>query len=193
MRVFLALEPSDEVEHQLGRAIRLLAERLPLETIRWLSPESVHLTLKFLGETSPADLDQVLTRAQAEAAASRTMDLTVGGFGVFPELERPRVLWVGVRESSGALMALKSSLEQAMEPLGFEPERREFTPHLTIGRVEKDIERGLQQELVSELQQVNLGTLADWKAKELTLFKSELKPAGAEYSALERWQLGVPS
>lgn len=147
--------------------------------------------MKFLGDTSPADLDQVMARAQAEAESSQKMELTVRNFGVFPELERPRVLWVGVRESTGALSDLKSNLEETMEPLGFEVERREFTPHLTIGRVDNDLERGKQQELVSELQQVNLGTLAEWKADELTLFKSELKPSGAEYTALERWQLGV--
>lgn len=191
MRTFLALEPSNEVEHQLGMTIRLLAERMPLGSIRWLSPGSVHLTMKFLGDTSPADLDQVMARAQAEAESSQKMELTVRNFGVFPELERPRVLWVGVRESTGALSDLKSNLEETMEPLGFEVERREFTPHLTIGRVDNDLERGKQQELVSELQQVNLGTLAEWKADELTLFKSELKPSGAEYTALERWQLGV--
>ena len=190
MRTFLAIDITAEIQHELDRTMDKLKAQLPDGSVRWMDPDSIHLTIKFLGDVSPSELDAVLSKTKEVAEAGQSMELVVGDFGVFPSFDRPRVLWVGIDESTGALEQVKVSLEQEMEALGFEPERRSFTPHLTLGRVQRDLDRPQRQRLASELKRVEVPRLGRMAADELTLFKSELKPSGAEYTALERWPLG---
>ncbi len=190
MRTFLAIEIPGHLEQRLGREIVLMKDQLPDGSVRWLDPDSIHLTMKFLGDVSPAKLDAVRSTAHQLSAASETMRLELGDFGVFPNMDRPRVLWIGVREGTGRLQRLKTELERGMEELGFEPERRDFTPHLTVGRVQRDIDRGLQKELGGALHRVQVDDLGQTNVEELTLFKSDLQPAGAVYTVLDRFRLG---
>ena len=190
MRTFLAIDIPPDIQQELDRTIDELKVQLPDNSVRWSDPESIHLTMKFLGDVSPSQLDAVRTKAKEVSESEQPMELAVGDFGVFPSFDRPRVLWVGVDETTGALHQLKTSLEQKMEALGFEPERRSFTPHLTVGRVQRDLDSAGRQRLASELQRVEVPHLGEMTGDELTLFKSELKPSGAEYTALERWPLG---
>lgn len=191
MRTFLAIEVADSLVPSLEREIDLLKERIPDGTVRWLGADSIHLTMKFLGDVSPGKLDAVRSKAQELTSDSEEMRLTVGDFGVFPNMERPRVLWIGVSESTGELQRLKADLEEGMEDLGFEPERRGFTPHLTVGRVRRNIGRGQREELAGALHRVQVGDLGEMNAHELTLFRSDLKPSGAVYTALDRFPLGA--
>lgn len=191
MRTFLAIEVADSLVPSLEREIDLLKERIPDGTVRWLGADSIHLTMKFLGDVSPGKLDAVRSKAQELTSDSEEMRLTVGDFGVFPNMERPRVLWIGVSESTGELQRLKADLEEGMEDLGFEPERRGFTPHLTVGRVRRNIGRGRREELAGALHRVQVGDLGEMNAHELTLFRSDLKPSGAVYTALDRFPLGA--
>lgn len=190
MRAFLAIDIPGAIQDELGRTIAALRPQLPEDSVRWIEPDSIHLTMKFLGDVSPSKLDAVRSRAREVSKAAQPVELAVGDFGVFPSFDRPRVLWIGVEESSGALEQLKRSLEKGMEPLGFERERRSFTPHLTVGRVQRDLDRERMQRLSSGLQRAEVEHLGVMNADELTLFKSELKPSGAEYTVLERWPLG---
>lgn len=190
MRTFLAIEVSDPLEQSLAREIQSLDDQLPNDSVRWIDADSIHLTMKFLGEVSPAELDAVRSKARELSSSSEVMNLTVGDFGVFPNMNRPRVLWIGIREPTGELQRLKSELEQGMEEMEFEPERRDFTPHLTVGRVQRNVDRGLQEELTGALQRVQVAELGEMAAEELTLFKSDLTPSGAVYTALDRFPLG---
>jgi 2'-5' RNA ligase len=105
--------------------------------VRWVQPEAMHLTLKFLGEVAADRQDQLADALRRAAAASRAVIVTVAGFGAYPDARRPRVLWAGVSPEPG-LELLQHQVEQEFGSLGFPPEGRPFRPHLTLGRAERD-------------------------------------------------------
>jgi len=135
VRLFIALNLPASVRSSLWEAaapVRTLG--LP---VRWVRPEGIHLTLKFLGDvpdSTEPDLRAALTRA---ARGSRPLPLTLEGFGAFPSVERPRVIWAGMEAVPG-IELLQHQVEREFEPLGFAPEGRPFQPHLTLGRAERD-------------------------------------------------------
>lgn len=180
MRQFLALELSAETRRDIGR----IAPRLhALGGWRWIAPASLHLTLRFLGKVAP-DLDEAARSAWARAAAGvDPFCFRLGQLGCFPSGGRPRVLWLGVREESGRLAALTGALEQAARDAGFVPEQRPFRPHLTLARA-RGSARGRRPDPD--------GAGGEWNewASEVVLFRSQLGPAGARYTALASFPLG---
>jgi len=191
LRLFVALEPPDPVRRRLGA----LQERLRREAgrhadeVRWVDPSNVHLTLQFLGAV-PEERVPAISEALAEvAASSRPLRLELRGAGGFPSARRPRVVFTGLGGDLEALGELVSRLGERLGPLGFPPEERAFSPHLTQGRARD--RRG-----APGLGGAIAGAASDestaWRAEEVVLFRSELSPAGARYQALGRWRLGVP-
>jgi RNA 2',3'-cyclic 3'-phosphodiesterase len=159
--------------------------------VRWVAPELLHLTLKFLGPT-PAEKVGGISAALAEKANkfSRFM-VELGDAGAFPNLRRPQTIWMGVGGDVRALERLAERVEQALEPLGFPPEKRGFRPHLTIGRVKSP--KGLA-ELSRQLQGAaqQPGRVAvPWPVEEIHLVQSVLKPSGPEYTPLGVFRLGA--
>ena len=147
----------------------------------------MHLTLKFLGEIQPkdfSDIDEVLQKIAASASPTRAR---LRGMGSFPHLSRPRVIWIGIEPDDDALAALHSSLDAALQEIGFPSEKRGFRPHLTLGRVRSSRGKGSLIEAVESNAGVDLGHL---RINELTLFESDLQPRGAIYTALGRYPLG---
>ena len=104
--------------------------------VRWVEPEAMHLTLKFLGEVAAGRQDELAGALQRAAASCRAVTATVADFGAFPDPRRPRVLWAGVSPEAG-LELLQHQVEQEFTPLGFPPEGRPFRPHLTLGRAQR--------------------------------------------------------
>jgi len=180
VRQFLALALSDEMRRDIAR----IAPRLPaLGPWRWISPSSVHLTLRFLGEVG-SDLDEAARPGWARAAAGvEPFCFRLGRLGCFPRGAHPRVLWVAVREQSGRLAALAAALEQAARDSGFVPVERAFRPHLTLARA-----RGSNGALRPDPEDV--GCVRKEKASEVVLFRSLLGPDGARYTALASFPLG---
>ncbi len=131
-------------------------------------------------------------RAALAAVASRTSPcaFTVGGLGCFPNPRRPRVIWVGVQATGGELAALQRAVEAAMKPLGFSPEGREFTPHLTLGRVRDRIPPADLSLLGAMVSSTDIGTLGEVQAHSFALIQSVLKPSGAEYTPLAEFRMG---
>lgn len=105
--------------------------------IKWVRPEGIHVTLKFLGEVAEGREPEVRAALGRAVSGSRVLPLVVGGFGAFPDLERPRVIWAGL-EAAPALELLQHRVEQGFGPLGFPPDGRPFRPHLTLGRAARD-------------------------------------------------------
>jgi len=135
LRLFIALTPPPEVQRTVWEAFRSLrARELP---VKWVSPDGVHLTLKFLGEVGDERRDELVTALGAAAAGMRPVPLAVRGAGVFPDAERPRVFWAGV-EPDPALELLAHSVERGFDALGFPTEGRPFRPHLTVGRARRN-------------------------------------------------------
>jgi 2'-5' RNA ligase len=134
-RLFAALELPAPLRAALESAQASFKAAAPSRSVRWVAPENIHLTIKFYGDV-PAERVPELEAGLARAAASaRPIMLAVQGLGVFPNLLRPQVIWVGLEGDRLPLQALVAAVEAEAEMLGFPPEAREFTPHLTLGRV----------------------------------------------------------
>jgi 2'-5' RNA ligase len=185
MRTFIAIDLDGPLKKSLEDLIGRL--RPHGKNVRWVSAAGMHLTLKFLGEISDQDLSRVESALREAAQKHPQFTLSLEGTGVFPPGQRaPRVLWVGLREVT-PLMTLQEDIEGAMERLGFAREKREFHPHLTLGRVR--IPSGMQP-LLSELDKFRESVFGEMKVERVTFFRSTLKPSGAEYSVLAEFPLG---
>lgn len=185
MRLFVAVELDQEVVERLARLVRELREALP--DIRWARRESLHLTLRFLGEVDESRVDE-LSAVLEEAAGSvgGAIRLEVEGLGTFGDRKRPRVVWAGVRERTGALEALVEAVERAVVSRGFERESKPFRPHLTLARLKRS-SPGLGRALAARAgTDLGVSTIS-----EITLMRSRLRPEGAEYKALRKFSLGA--
>jgi 2'-5' RNA ligase len=190
IRAFIAVPLPDTLLRELARLQRRLEERVPHRSVRWVRSESIHLTLKFLGDTSTEKLQGI---KQALAAVARNVPVatfTVGEIGCFPHTRRPRVVWVGVQEPTGRLAALQDAIEEVMAPFGYEPEGRGFKPHLTLGRVRRKVRRSDVAQVGEVVAGSKVGQLAEVVADRFALIRSMLKPAGAEYTTLQMFVLG---
>lgn len=135
MRVFLALNLPEATRQALWQATAPLRDAgFP---IRWVRPEGIHLTLKFLGEVAEQRDPELAAALTRTVRGARALPLALGGFGAFPDFQRPRVVWVGVAPDP-SLELLQNQVEEAFAPLGFPTEARPFRPHLTLGRAGRD-------------------------------------------------------
>lgn len=191
LRAFLASRLPDALRAQLALQIEMLTELVPPETVRWVSPENIHLTLKFLGEISSAEAQVVADSAGPIAAGCRPFDLKASGLGVFPNPKRPRVIWVGVGGADGGVATLNRELESALTEVGFDREGRGFHPHLTLGRTRRGIRRSDLKALAEGLARASVGDLGQWRVETLALMRSELRPEGPRYSVVASLPLGT--
>ena len=135
MRLFVAINFPAPLREGIWTASTALRDAgLP---VRWVDLAALHLTLKFLGSVAPQRTPEIVSGLEAATRQTRPFTLPLGGFGAFPSMERPRVIWVGC-EGVPQLELLQHAVEVEMERLGFEVEGRPFHPHLTLGRVERD-------------------------------------------------------
>lgn len=190
IRSFVAIELSDEVRAALSDLQGSLKAQVPHKTVRWVRPESIHLTLQFLGEVAPSQVEAIADALRGTCANQSPFICQLRDLGVFPNPRRPRIVWVGVTERSGTLMALQKQITLALEPLGFEPEKRSFTPHLTIGRADRRASRPELIGLGELITHSSVGTIAQVSVHHVTLMKSDLRPSGAVYTPLAILTLG---
>lgn len=190
MRAFFASTLPDDLHKALARQIEALKSFVPDGSVRWVSPDNIHLTLKFLGEITPEQAKSVVDAAKTAASAKPAFDLSATGLGMFPNPHRPSVIWVGVAEANRNLAALQALLESKLSEVGFKPEGRPFHPHLTLGRVRRDLNRSAQSALAKSLSPVEVGELGRWRVESLTLMKSDLRPGGPRYTEVARLPLG---
>ena len=184
IRSFVAVELSDAARQALGQVQRELDRQAPPHTVRWTRPGSIHLTLQFLGDVPPTQVGTLEKALHAACAGLPAFDMTLEGLGVFPNPKRPRIVWVGLTETSGVLQKLQQRVGQALAPLGYPPEERPFKPHLTIGRVAREAaQRGLPV-LGDLVTGTGVGRLALVSVDHVCLMKSELRPGGSVYTPL---------
>ena len=183
IRAFIAINLSDEVHQGLERVLKDVKSRLPGGAVRWVHVENIHLTIKFLGDVSVSSLELLTTMLQTEAARHQQFEFSVGGIGAFPTPRRPRVVWVGI-EAPAELSGLQRGVEAEMARLGYAPEERPFSPHLTIGRVTRNADPGELHQLSSVLDTYKVGFLGVTRVQAIHLFRSDLQPGGAVYTRL---------
>ena len=184
MRAFIALELPTEVKDMLVASSNRLAAQLPPRSVRWVKPAAMHLTLKFLGEIEAATVPTLRQALSAVTQAALPFTLQSGELGVFPNPTRPRVVWVGLAGDRAELAALQQQVEAACVRLGHAPEKRSFSPHLTLGRVRNGIGRPKLRTIGEIVQGFTAPAPQRWEVRQLTLFQSELQPTGAVYTPL---------
>ena len=170
---------------------RAASQTLAGEPISWVRPETIHLTLRFLGETSTARLDPLLRSAETSARSWEPFDLHMRGLGCFPDLRRPRIVWIGVSDGSGSLPSIAQELERIARMSGFAPEERPFSPHLTVARVKDRLSAEGAQRLGSFLRDSSEVDIASIRVETIDLMRSELKPSGPVYSLIAALDLGA--
>lgn len=189
IRAFIALELPSEVKDILSELldkIRPGQERV----VKWVDPKGIHLTLKFLGDISPEKISALNQAIETEAAEAKLCMLELQGLGAFPNLRSPRVVWVGVGGDVPNVVKLQKQLDQALVPLGFSPEAKDFSPHLTLGRVRDQAssrERGDLGRLLSSMQ---VKDQLAFRVDRINLMKSTLMPGGPIYERLFQASLG---
>jgi RNA 2',3'-cyclic 3'-phosphodiesterase len=189
VRAFLAAELPDRILEHLERIQNSLKESI--DGVRWVNPAGIHLTLKFFGSIETKAIGVVSEVVRKRAALEHNMVLAPADTGVFPNTNRPRVLWVGLRGDIDALSRLQAAIEEDLETRGFPRESRPFRPHLTLGRVRQP--RGQIPGLADALSRAAAepdGELPLLTVDGLTLFRSDLTQHGAVYTRLERYPFG---
>lgn len=187
-RAFIALALPDELRRHLGRIQRCLSDK-GLRA-RWVRPESMHLTLKFLGDLPLDKIPAVTAVLDQVAGRCAALQLTAEGLGGFPNRNRPRVLWVGIGGECGALVAMQQGIETGLAPLGWPHESRPYRGHLTLGRAKG---RGTLAKNTGEiLTQCEPGGALAFRADRLVLYRSRLQPEGAVHAPLHQWTLTPP-
>jgi RNA 2',3'-cyclic 3'-phosphodiesterase len=187
LRTFVAVEiPGD-----LLKALETVQSELRRRGMRarWTRPESMHLTLKFLGNIPADHVAGVTDALQSAAAGHAAFRLTAAGIGVFPGVRRPRVVWAGLSGATAALARLQRELDDSLAAVGFAREERGFHGHLTLGRFAEGVDGGLIAEGVAFYASATFG---DFEVCELVLFQSDLQPRGPVYRALARAKLRPP-
>lgn len=183
LRAFIAVEIPPDIQGLIADQSAALKNRLPKAVIRWVAPNNVHLTIKFLGDVTSTALEQVAETLKVEAARHEPFSMSVRGLGAFPSARRPHVIWIGL-EAPSTLEALVHGVEAAMARLGFPAEQRPFSPHLTIGRVAQNVSATDTQRLQSALESTRVGQLGKLRVEAVHIFKSDLRPGGAVYTHL---------
>ena len=155
--------------------------------VRWVSPEKIHLTLKFFGNIEASRIDSIFKSIEERVRSTQPFSLKVQGVGAFPSMKSPRVIWMGLVNGSEILTSLQKEIEAQLEKIRFQPEDRPFRPHLTLGRVKSS--RG-RNDLVGRMEKHKEREFGDFQVDRLILFKSDLKPSGPIYTVLGEMKLG---
>ena len=160
-------------------------------SVRWVGPEHLHLTLKFLGDTPELHLPAIADAVERVAGGAAPARLQLGDVDAFPSVSRPRVIWAGVEGDLHALAALHQSLEQALSSLAIAPDGRAFTPHITLGRVRENARPAAVQRLATALTGVRFPEPPlQFETGRLVLFQSTLTPRGPSYTSLAEGAIG---
>jgi len=178
-RAFIAIELPEEII----AFIRKIQEGVKSYGFkaRWVRPENIHLTLKFLDNINSEDIKKVGDALISAAGENASMSLGAKGIGVFPGVKRPRVIWTGIAGQTKELADLQKTLDGKLETVGFSKEKRPFKGHLTIARIKGKVDA---RQLIDAMKEFGRFESKTFMADEVVLFKSELKPSGAVYTKL---------
>jgi len=186
IRAFLAIELPESLRP--GLALVQGELKKSQADVRWVPPGNIHITLKFFGNVTDAEIPPIIAAAREGAASQASLSLKVSGAGAFPSSRSPRVVWLGLGGDMPPLSQFFHRLEKAFAELGYPPEGRAFNPHLTLGRVRSPEGRAQLSRALEKLE-------VDWppfQVREIILFQSVLSPQGSKYTPIEVIQLGGP-
>jgi 2'-5' RNA ligase len=196
VRAFIAVDLPGGVREALGRTLQDLRALVP-EDVRWVRPEGIHLTLKFLGNIESESIGAI-SRAMSRCAASAApFELSLGDLGAFPNLKTPRAIWLGPNRTpdgiQDGLLDLQRGLEDELDVLGYARERRSFSPHLTLGRIRATMSSSQRRRVGASLAGAPMNIRMEMPVGEIALIQSTLTPSGAIYTHLFSVSLGRAS
>ena len=183
VRTFIAILIPDAARQVLSESIQQLSG-LATRGVRWVDPEGIHLTLRFLGDIPVERVEDVLAAQGVAASSHEPFSLQLSGLGMFPNSDRPRVLWAGVSGDMDALRLLQGEVEAQLEGVGFPRDRRPFAPHLTLGRIRDGASSAERKRIAAVTESAALGHADPWVVEESHLIRSTLTPQGAIYTSL---------
>ena len=192
-RTFIALEMDESLQRHLRNINHRMAQELP--NLRWVDPAGIHLTLAFLGELTDEQVAKAIESAEDAARQISPFEYRLSGLGIFGSPRQPRVVWMGIEETSGKLIKLHRALNRELRQRRFEVEKRPFSPHLTLARVKTPLTPDEQQRLQHLLtNQQAFSSSSLHQVRFLSVMKSELSRTGAKYTCLQNCPLqGVVS
>jgi len=182
-RLFIAAQLPQAVKAALMAAQEQLRRGRP--PVRWVTPEAMHLTLRFLGDTASDRIPEIEQAMRGALAGHAAMALHLTAIGAFPTISRPSVIWAGVGGATNALERAQADLEDALAAIGIARETRRFHPHLTLGRVRRDADAPALEQLRAVLRQAPALPPIAWPVERVVLFRSELRREGSIYTEIE--------
>ena len=191
VRLFVACEVPDDVRETIGETIEDLRKKSG-QAVRWIRPDGVHVTLKFLGEVPTKKLPAVKLAIQEAVVGHAPFELEFSNIGTFGGREGLRLMWVGIAGDVLRLEALVRAVNAALAVVGFEPERRPFRPHLTLGRVKDEISTRHRAEIEVAVGKSTVPPVS-WRTAQVSLMRSRLTTAGATYEVIATFPLRVMS
>jgi 2'-5' RNA ligase len=180
MRIFIAIPLPDDLKDRIA-AVQERLKKVPAD-VSWVGMDKFHLTLKFLGEVPDDKVPAVAAAVQHAVAGGAPFAVTLHGLGAFPDLRAPRVIWVGLRDGEPQLRVLAETVDGALAALGFAPEKRRFSGHLTLGRVRS---RANLPALVTRIESLKETPFGSCTVDRVALMRSILHPQGSEYQCLQ--------
>jgi 2'-5' RNA ligase len=190
IRSFIAIDLPPKIQKRLKNVSKQLQSRLESVPVRWVPVENIHLTLKFLGDVSESNLEVLKDVLQTVVSGHQTFEISVGGLGAFPKAKRPRVIWIGV-EAPQDLSAVQHGIEAETTRLGYAPEKRPFSPHLTLARISRNANSRDIRQVAEVLNSSKVGYLGVARIQAVQVYRSDLQPGGAVYSGLFTATLSV--
>jgi len=167
----------------LGQVSSQLQGKLPDTQVRWVNFEKMHLTLKFMGDISKENIGMLEKILQSEASKRQVMEIGIGGIGAFPKERHPRVIWIGV-EAPPELFDLRRGIEDGLARLGYNYDKYEFSPHLTLGRISRKASAKDVRTVGNVLSDFQVGFIGVARIDAVHLYRSDLLPEGAKYTRL---------
>ncbi len=185
IRSFLAFELPEDIKKKVAR-ISVAAKNTGLDA-GWAKPDNIHLTMVFLGDMAEKDMPDIISSIDNALKDTAPFEIRLSGMGVFPDIRRPRVMWLGLNGDIERLSALRDRLQAPLELFGVEQEKRAFAPHLTLARFRRPVKDAILLKKLREKYSDITGP--DGRLDELILFKSELRQGGSVYTKLHAWPL----
>jgi len=184
LRLFLAIDIPSEIREELTK-IQNHFKSLSLSA-SWVRPDNIHLTLKFLGNTEPEKIPQIVETMNTCVGSIAPFSLSLTEVGGFPNLNQPRVLWVGLADSQGFLVSAQKNIDQNLSRLGYDADNKPFFPHLTLARIKSPKGRqGIKEKIAS----LNMDETKPFCISSIKLYKSDLTPRGAIYTSLHEFNI----
>lgn len=186
IRSFLAIEIPEEIQKKIYESFARLHRQASF--VKWVEPPHLHLTLRFLGEVEEDLLSQEISpRVSKVLAAFKPLEFSLGGVGVFPSMQKPRVFCLGMQGDLLELKRLRFKIENELQELPIHVDGKEFQAHIILGRIKEMSDRKIWPKILEEYEKIDFGSL---KVSEIILFKSELTRGGPTYTKIRKFNLG---